>query len=258
MNCDAVIATALRADGSTSIPTIGSTPPLRLMPTPDAVFIVGAAAGPLNGDRVSLEIDVAAGTELTVRSAAASMAWPGTSPLPSQFTIKARIGEGARLNWLPEQIVPVAGSVHRVAASIELEDGGSLVWREEIVLGRHQEQPGELSSQIDVVIGGVPLLRQENVVGAAEYDSPAVLGANIATGSITFVGVETGETLLAPIGQSAGECAALELESGELQVVASATTARGLRSMLDAALGSVIECPSAAPSAEGADQHVTA
>jgi urease accessory protein len=172
--------------------------------------------------------------------------------------INARIGAGARLNWLPEQIVPVAGSVHRVAASIELEDGGSLAWREEIVLGRHLEAPGELSSRLDIALGGFPVLRQENVVGAAEYDSPAVLAANKATGSITFVGTGTGEALLPPIGESAGECAALELESGAVQFVASATTARGLRSMLDAAMASAARPVSIAPSAEGADQHAAA
>ena len=136
MICEAVIGTALRGDGSTSLPTLGSTAPVKLMPTPDGVFIVGTAAAPLNGDRISLDIYVAPQTELTIRTVAASLAWPGTSPIPSQFTINARVGEGASLSWLPEALVPVAGSRHRMVANVELGEGAQLVWREEIVLGR--------------------------------------------------------------------------------------------------------------------------
>jgi urease accessory protein len=244
MICEAMIKTKLRADGSTSVDQLGSTPPLRLMPTPDGVFIVGAAAGPLNGDRIALEIDVAPGTELNIRSAAASMAWPGTTPVPSQFSIKAKVGPGGRLNWLPEPIVPVAGSLHRVVAEIELAQGAALAWREEIVLGRHNERSGELSSRIEITRADRPLLRQEVVVGAAAHDSPAVLSAHQATGSLTVFAPELGQLAddfraneVAPDG----EMAVIELESGGRQVVAVAAGATRLRKLLDAGAAALIE-----------------
>src|SRR4051812_32942700 len=120
MICEAVIGTALRGDGSTSLPTLGSTAPVKLMPTPEGLYIVGTAAAPLGGDRISIDIYVAPHTELTVRTVAASLAWPGTSPIPSQLTINARVGAGATLRWLPEPLVPVAGSKHRMVANVEL------------------------------------------------------------------------------------------------------------------------------------------
>lgn len=233
MICEAVIATALRADGTTALRTLGSTPPIRLMPTPDGVYMVGAAASPLNGDRTSLDIFVAPGSELTVRTVAASLAWPGTSPVPSQFEIHAHVGAGARLNWLPEAMVPVAGSIHRVVASVELEPGASLTWREEIVLGRHNEDPGELSSSLEIEQGGQAALRQENLVGEHSYDAPSVLGSARATGSLTIFRADPIPTP-APVSTATGESAALELESGGLQVVAVAGSATELRSLLDA------------------------
>lgn len=239
MIAEAVIGTALRADGSTSLPTLGSSPPLRLMPTPDAIYLVGAAAAPLNGDRISLEIYVAPGTEVTVKTVAASLAWPGTSPVPSQFSIRARVGEGAALHWLPEPLVPVAGSVHRMTADIELAEGAQLTWREEVVLGRHRERPGELSSRLNITRrpsdGSVrePLLRQELVIGSDGFSTPAVLCQMGATGSVTVFG-ELDESVFAPTADDTSESALLELESGGQQLVASATDAARLRGLLDA------------------------
>jgi urease accessory protein len=214
------------------------------MPTPGGVYIVGAAAGPLNGDRISLELDVAPGTELTIRSAAASMAWPGTSPVASQFTIRASIGAGGCLNWFPEPIVPIAGSLHRVTAEIELATGGAVAWREEIMLGRHGEDCGELSSRLEITSTGRPLLRQEVVVGAAAHASPAVLAGNKATGSLTVFAPELAhldpEFSLQTAGQG-GEMAVLELETGGRQIVASAASATQLRKLIDAGANALLE-----------------
>ncbi|MGK2877545.1 MAG: urease accessory protein UreD [Solirubrobacterales bacterium] len=244
MICEAVVSTALRADGSTAIDQLGSTPPLRLMPTPDGIFIVGAAAGPLNGDRVSLDIDVAPGTELTIRSAAASIAWPGTSPVASQFQIRARIRAGARLNWLPEPIVPIVGSLHRVTAEIELATGAALAWREEIVLGRHGERPGELASRIAITSMGRPLLRQEVVVGSSTHESPAVLARHQATGSLTLIAPDLAQLESGfeySTAGATGEMAVLELESGGRQAVATASSATQLRKLLDEGAAALIE-----------------
>lgn len=241
MIAEAVIGTAMRADGSTSLPTLGSSPPLRLMPTPEAIYLVGAAAAPLNGDRISLEIYVAPGTEITVKTVAASLAWPGTSPVPSQFSIRARVGEGAKLTWLPEPLVPVAGSVHRMTADIELAKDAELVWREEVVLGRHREKPGELSSRLNITRREGdsesstvrPLLRQELVIGSDGFATPAVLCQMGATGSVTVIR-EDSAALPTTTANETSESAILELESGGRQVLASATDAARLRTLLDA------------------------
>jgi urease accessory protein len=242
MNCEAVIGTALRDDGTTSLPTLGCSPPLRLMPTPEGVHIVGAAAAPLNGDRVSLEIFVAPGTQLTVRTVAASIAWPGTSPVPSQFTIRAHVGRGAKLEWLPEPLVPVDGCVHRINAQIDIDDDATLVWREELVLGRHNEPPGELSSELRIDGPGRSLLRQELTIGGRAHTSPAVLAGHRASGSLTFIGGGTAALTCEAIADESGESALLDLE-GARQFVAVASSAVELRRRLDGALTDFNQAP---------------
>jgi urease accessory protein len=265
MICEAVIGTALRSDGSTSLPTLGSSPPIKLMNTPEGIYVVGAAASPLNGDRISLEIYVAPGTELKVRTVAASLAWPGTSPVPSQFTINAKIGEGASLHWLPEPFVPVAGSLHRMVANVEVADGGEVVWREEIVHGRHNERPGELSSRLEITYANVPLLRQDLVVGAGHFESPAVLGSAGATGSVTIAGREPIARLKGlpedgadefPSANDNGEAAILELEAGGQQVVATAADSIRLRKLLDLGTSAVLSNSSRPAGATLRSEHV--
>lgn len=248
MIAEAVIGTAMRADGTTSLPTLGSSPPLRLMPTPDAIYLVSAAAAPLNGDRISLEIYVAPGTEVTVKTVAASLVWPGTSPVPSQFSIRARVGEGGTLRWLPEPLVPVAGSVHRMTADIELASDAELIWREEVVLGRYRERPGELSSRLTITrndgaaTAAQPLLRQELVIGSDGFATPAVLCQMGATGSVTVIR-EGAMEQYEPIADDASEAALLELECGGHQVLAAASDAARLRSLLDRGLAALTTLP---------------
>jgi urease accessory protein len=172
------------------------------------------------------------------------MAWPGTSPVASQFSIRARIGAGGRLNWMPEPIVPIAGSLHRVTAEIEIATGGAVAWREEIMLGRHGEAPGELSSRLEITSTGKPLLRQEVMVGAGAYASPAVLAGHQATGSITVFAPELERLEPGFNAQSSaaeGEMAVLELEAGGRQIVASAAGATRLRKLLDAGASAITE-----------------
>ena len=54
-----------------------SQAPLILRQTPEAVYLVGGAAGPLGGDVLELRIDVRAGATLRLRTAAAAVALPG-------------------------------------------------------------------------------------------------------------------------------------------------------------------------------------
>lgn len=263
MICEARIATALRDDGVTTLKTIASAPPLTLMPTPGGVHIVGSAAGPLNGDRISLDIYVAPGCDLTVSTVAASLAWPGSSPVPSQFTIRARVARGGSLRWLPEPLVPVAGSRHRVVADIDLAADARLVWREEIVLGRHREEPGELSSLMSIDAAGQPVLRQELSVGPGVHESALLLSDAAAVGSVTLV-----DPVLAadrqpveglPSKDHDHDAAVLELEGPARQIVATAATAARLKNLLDAgaenALATTARTPGTIPRSDHAPAH---
>src|SRR3984957_15987970 len=150
---------AVACAGVTRLPVLASQVPLVLRRTPSAVYLVGGAAGALGGDSLSLRIAVGAGAFLRVRTAAASIALPGLDGLESVLRVSATVGEGGRLEYLPEPTVVTAGARHATLVSVTLESGASLVLRDEVLLGRHGESGGTARSVLQVSYAGLPLLR---------------------------------------------------------------------------------------------------
>jgi urease accessory protein len=171
-----------------------SDPPLTLRDTPDGLHLVGSAAGPLAGDDLQLAVDVGARSSLVIRSTAASIALPGVAGGHSTFVLQARVGESACFSWQPEPTIAAAGCDHRVAAAIDLRAGARLVWRDEVVLGRHAEPSGSHRQRLRIDREGRPLLRSELGIGPAwpAWSSPAVLGDVRSVATAIVVGAETG------------------------------------------------------------------
>ncbi|MDG4797494.1 urease accessory protein UreD [Micromonospora sp. WMMD1082] len=153
------------------------------------VYVVGGAAGPLAGDDLRLDVEVGPGAVVRVHTVAASIALPGRSGAPSRMLVRAAVAGGATLHWLPEQLVAAAGCAHVADSRVEVADGGTLHWRDELICGRHGEQPGNAEINTWVDLAGRPLLRQSLAVGpdAPGWAGPAVLAGAPATGSLLVV-----------------------------------------------------------------------
>ncbi len=216
--------------GGTRLTALRSEAPLILRETAGALYLVGGAGGPLGGDDVTLEIEVAAGASLTLRTAAASLAQPGRGP--SRITVRADIGAGGELRWLPEPLVAVRGCDHRMEAALTLDAGATLVWREELVLGRHREASGSVVTRTTVDLDGAPLVRHELAVGPDHPAAagPVVTGGAQAAGSVLLVGPGLRAAMPAVLGPTA---AVLPLAGAGVQVVALAGDAPALRRLLD-------------------------
>jgi urease accessory protein len=176
-------------DGVTRLPVLASQVPLVLRRTPDAVYVIGGAAGPIGGDDLSLRISVAEGAFLRVRTAAASIALPGPDGLESVLRLSVSVGPGARLEYLPEPVVVTAGARHATVVSVSLDEGASLLLREELLLGRHGEDGGATRLVLRVDYAGRPLLRQSLEVRGTDDASlgPAVLAGHRAVGTLLHV-----------------------------------------------------------------------
>jgi urease accessory protein len=176
--------------GVTRLPVLASQVPLVLRRTPHAVYVVGGAAGPIGGDELSLRISVAAGAFLRVRTAAASVALPGPDGLESVLRVSVSVGPGARLEYLPEPVVVAAAAWHATVVSVSLDEGASLLLRDELLLGRHGEDGGAARTALRVDYAGRPLLRQSLEVSGADQASrgPAVLSGHRAVGTLLHVG----------------------------------------------------------------------
>jgi len=190
MRARAEIVTRLGSGGRTVLATMRSGPPLTVRATaPGRVHLVSTAAGPLGGDDLALDIEVAPGTALEVRSVASTLVLPGFTGAESLMTITARVGAGAFLRFAPEPTVLAADCLHRMAVRLDLAEDARVFWREEIVFGRYGERPGRCHARFDAVLSGVPLLRQEFVVGDPEIDgSSAVYGDARCVGSTLITG----------------------------------------------------------------------
>jgi urease accessory protein len=206
------------------------------------VHLVGGAAGPLGGDELRIEIEVQDGAELTVRTVAATLALPGRGP--STLELIVRVGEHASLRWLPEPLVAVAGCDHRTVSTVDISRTARLQWREELVLGRHGEAPGDLRASLRVRRDAVPLLAQELAVGphAVGFDGAAVLGGARAVGTVLVVDPAWLDRV--PPGRTVEDGALVGLAGPAMLATAVAPDAHTLRTRLTTLLSvEATTCP---------------
>ena len=225
----AAVAAERGPGGRTRLTRLRSDGPLALRESAGAVYLVGAGAGPLGGDDLDLSVDVGPGARLEIRSAAASLVLPGRGG-PSRLSVRARVAAGGRLVFAPEPAIAAAGCDHRAYAEATLEAGAELVWREEILLGRHGERPGRYLSRLDATAGGVPLLRHELRVDE-DAPSAAVLGDAGAVGTVLLAADGLGDGAPEPYAEEG--LAVLPLAGPGVLVTALASDAVRLRERLE-------------------------
>jgi urease accessory protein len=188
--------TAVADAGRTRLVTLRSETPLLVRRTSPRhadgeveVHLVGGAAGPLGGDRLRIEVTVGPGAHLCVRTVAASLALPGPHGAQSTLDVHATVAAGGSLRWLPEPLIAARGCDHVSRSLVDLALDASLTWREEVVCGRHGEEPGDALLESTVRHAGRTLIRQDVAVGprAAGWAGPAILGGGRATGTLLVV-----------------------------------------------------------------------
>jgi urease accessory protein len=188
--------TAVAQAGRTRLVTLRSEPPILVRRTGPRhadgevdVHLVGGAAGPLGGDRLRVEVTVEPGARLCVRAVAASLALPGPTGARSTLDVHASVAAGGSLRWLPEPLIAARGCDHLSRSLVDLEEDAALTWREELVCGRHAEEPGNAALECGVRLAGRTLMRQDVAVGprAAGWAGPAVLGGCRAAGMLLVV-----------------------------------------------------------------------
>ena len=101
------------------------------------------SGGILDSDALRIQIDLSAGAQAQVTSTGATRIYRSRSPerLASQ-RMHVSIAAGAYLEYLPDQLIPFAGSRFEQTARVELQPGASLIWWDRIAPGR--EASGEV------------------------------------------------------------------------------------------------------------------
>jgi urease accessory protein len=99
------------------------------------VYLVNSTAGILQGDRLRVDVEVAEGAKahLTTPSATKIFAMPnGAAHQETQMTV----GNGAYLEYLPDQIIPFSGARFSQSTSITVAPDATLIYGEIISPGR--------------------------------------------------------------------------------------------------------------------------
>lgn len=126
------------------------------------VHIHNLSGGVLAGDRLSVELTVGSGARAQVTSTGATRLYRSRAQAaPAESATHARVYEGALLEYLPDPLIPFAGSRYRQHAVVNLEHGAGLFWWDTVAPGR--EARGEVFSyhhlrlSFELRVGGIPI-----------------------------------------------------------------------------------------------------
>ncbi|MGP9789281.1 urease accessory protein UreD [Roseinatronobacter sp. NSM] len=107
---------------------------LILLPGPELVFL-NTSGGLTGGDRLALNITLGAGCRLTATTQTAERAYRSVSGA-AHVDIAMHVGDGAHLDWLPQETILFDAAQLRRRTVITLGAGASCLMAETVVLGR--------------------------------------------------------------------------------------------------------------------------
>ena len=160
------------------------------------IALAAGTAGPLGGDAYALDVRVGQNSTLLLQEVSAMLVLPGVGGEQSRMTITVNVEAGATFVWWAEPIIAAHRCHHLHDVRIKLAADARLVLREEMLLGRHGEEPGDFSSRLRITRDMRALYDQRLSFGPATrgWDGAAVLSGNRAVGSVIVVNPEWGDT----------------------------------------------------------------
>jgi urease accessory protein len=137
----------------------------------DTVHLVSAAATPLGGDTIRVQVVVEPGAVLRLRSAAATMAMPGTITMESRATWDLEVA--GYLDLDPQPTIVAGQARHVTSTRLTVSGAGTVRLRERVQIGRSNESQGFWSGSVHADVDGRPLIRHrvELGSGSATYDA---------------------------------------------------------------------------------------
>ncbi|MCC5999338.1 MAG: urease accessory protein UreD [Pararhodobacter sp.] len=167
---------------------------------PEVVFL-NTSGGLTGGDRLAFSLDLAAGCRVVATTQTAERAYRSSGGV-ARVRVCHRLGDGAHLDWLPQETLLYESSALDRHTEIRLGREASCLLLEPVVLGRAAmgEMPRTLSFSDHRVItrAGQPVLMEPVMLDSAALAAgPAVLGGARAFASLILVS-RGAEAALAP------------------------------------------------------------
>ena len=143
------------------------------------VHLNNVSGGVLAGDRLALDVEVQAGAAAQITTTGATRLYRHRAgAADSEQHARFSVGDGALLEYLPDPVIPYAGSRHVQRTEIRLGRGSTLFWWEVLAPGRLAA--GErfaferLRVQAEVYAGSRPVLREDYLLEPKKKDLSAM------------------------------------------------------------------------------------
>ncbi|MBJ8348480.1 urease accessory protein UreD [Antrihabitans sp. YC2-6] len=160
---------------------------------PETVHLIGAAATPLGGDVIEVQVSVAAGARLVLRTVAASIALPGSSTVVSHSEWRFDVADGATLDVDPEPTIIAAAAEHHAKTIVQLTESSVVRIRERAQIGRAGEGEGRWSATLAADLAGRPLVRHRLEIGAGSPGDDVISAPRAAVGELVYPDIRPSE-----------------------------------------------------------------
>jgi urease accessory protein len=154
--------------GATILRVKQQQPPWRVVrgfpgPTGETLAHVhNLSGGILDTDALSWQVDVGPRAQAQVTSTGATRVYRSRSPgSRASQCMRVGVGSDSYLEYLPDQLIPFAGSRFDQKARVEIERGGSLIWCDRVAPGREASDEifrfESLTSDFELIADGQPI-----------------------------------------------------------------------------------------------------
>ncbi|WP_371153744.1 urease accessory protein UreD [Jannaschia sp. 2305UL9-9] len=167
-------------------------------PDPEVVFL-NTAGGVTGGDRLDYALSVGAQARVTGATQTAERAYRAVGDDPGIVTTRLSVGTGARLDWLPQEVILFEGAHLRRVTEVELAGDAMFLGVESVVLGRAAHGEILRDARLDdirTIRRDGRLVHQEHLALSADaLADDAALGGARAMATLTLVGQGVGDAL---------------------------------------------------------------
>lgn len=139
------------------------------------VHLHNVSGGVLAGDRLALDVEVEAGAAAQITTTGATRLYRHRSGAPdSEQRARFSIGDGALLEYLPDVVIPYAGSRHAQWTEFRLGRASTLFWWEVLAPGRlaagERFAFDRLRVHAAIHAGALPVLREDYLLEPKRED----------------------------------------------------------------------------------------
>ncbi len=120
------------------------------------------SGGILDTDSLSWQLDVGPRAQAQVTSTGATRVYRSRTPARrASQRMQVNVAANAYLEYLPDQLIPFAGSRYDQIARVEIERGASLIWWDRVAPGREASDEifrfESLTSHFELIVEGEPI-----------------------------------------------------------------------------------------------------